>query len=370
MSATSPKVFTMTSGKRISIFSFFSGIGLLDLGFEEEGFDVCYVNEFHLPFLKAYEYSRIKLNKPTPKYGLDNRSIEDLLQKSALTKLKSAIETEHSLGHKVMFIGGPPCPDFSIGGKNKGADGDNGRLTSTYFKLIKKVKPDIFLFENVRGLFRTQKHRNFFDSEVKTLNINGYKVKYDLFNSIQFGVGQDRFRLICVGILKGSIKESAFNSFNLNNQAKYDHNLILKSNSEKNSLTLFKDEIPVELTVEYWFNKNKVESHPNSKHFFTPRAGLAKFKTVSEGDASKKSFKRLHRKQYSPTAAYGNNEVHIHPFEPRRISAAEALSIQSAPSNFYLPEDMTLTNMFKSIGNAVPFLMAKAIAKECKKLLS
>ena len=69
------------------------------------------------------------------------------------------------------------------------------------------------------------------------------------------------------------------------------------------------------------------------------------------------------RWRYSPTAAYGNNEVHIHPYKPRRISAAEALAIQSLPAGFVLPPDMSLTNMFKTIGNGVPYLAARGIAK-------
>lgn len=358
----------MNKSNGISVFSFFSGIGLLDLGFEVEGFEICYVNEFHKPFLDAYEYSRDQLQLEKPKYGFHCGSIEDLLEDKALTDLKKNVEKERKLGQKVLFIGGPPCPDFSVGGKNKGAEGDNGRLTSTYFELIKEVKPDFFIFENVRGLFRTQKHRNFFDSEVALLNKSGYRVKFDLFNSIQFGVGQDRFRLICLGALTSSLASETFENFDLQNQAKYDYNLILNSTRNVENLSLFNSEIPKELTVEYWFSQNEVDNHPNSTHFFTPRAALPKFKTLTEGDTSRKSFKRLHRHKYSPTAAYGNNEVHIHPTQPRRISAAEALSIQSAPKEFVLPADMTLTNMFKSIGNAVPFLMAQAIAREAKKL--
>ena len=123
------------------------------------------------------------------------------------------------------------------------------------------------------------------------------------------------------------------------------------------------DNIPVELTVEEWFKKNDVLNHPNAKHHFKPRAGLKRFMSVEEGDDSKKSYKRLHRWRYSPTACYGNNEVHLHPYKARRISAAEALALQSMPANFVLPADMSLTNMFKTIGNGVPYLAAKAIAK-------
>ncbi len=121
-----------------------------------------------------------------------------------------------------------------------------------------------------------------------------------------------------------------------------------------------------DLTVEYWFNKNKVENHPNSKQYFTPRAGLAKFLVIEEGDDSKKSYKRLHRWRYSPTAAYGNNEVHLHPYKARRISVAEALAIQSLPHNFEIPQDISLTDAFKTVGNGVPYLASLGIAESIR----
>src|SRR5207245_5072517 len=96
-------------------------------------------------------------------------------------------------------------------------------------------------------------------------------------------------------------------------------------------------DIPLDLTVEQWFRQNSVSEHPNAEHCFKPRAGLARFEAVEEGDDSRKSFKRLHRWRYSPTACYGNNEVHLHPYEARRISVAEALAIQSLPKEFELP---------------------------------
>jgi len=132
---------------------------------------------------------------------------------------------------------------------------------------------------------------------------------------------------------------------------------------KENSILPCPDAIPQELTVEYWFRKNDVLNHPNAQHYFQPRAGIKKFATIDEGDDSKKSYKRLHRWRYSPTACYGNNEVHLHPYKVRRISAAEALAIQSLPANFLLPDNMSLTNMFKTIGNGVPYLASKALAQ-------
>ncbi len=128
--------------------------------------------------------------------------------------------------------------------------------------------------------------------------------------------------------------------------------------------------MPKELTVQYWFDKNDVENHPNGKDHFISRAGLAKMQVVDEGDVSRKSYKRLHRWRYSPTVAYGNNEVHLHPFKPRRLTAAEALALQTLPKDFILPKEMTLSDKFKTIGNGVPFVMSKAIATTISEYLN
>jgi DNA (cytosine-5)-methyltransferase 1 len=78
----------------------------------------------------------------------------------------------------------------------------------------------------------------------------------------------------------------------------------------------------------------------------------------------------LHRWRYSPTAAYGNNEVHLHPYKARRLTVAEALAIQSLPKNFQLPPTMTLSDMFKTIGNGVPYLAACGLAHTVQDFLN
>ena len=123
------------------------------------------------------------------------------------------------------------------------------------------------------------------------------------------------------------------------------------------------------LTVEYWFQKNDVYNHYNSNDFFKPKS-MDRFNTIFEGDVSRKSFKRLHRWRYSPTAAYGNNEVHLHPYKARRISVSEALAIQSLPKEFKIPKTLSKSEMFKTIGNGVPYLLSKGLAREIKKFIN
>jgi DNA (cytosine-5)-methyltransferase 1 len=358
-----------------TIFSFFSGAGFLDLGFELSGYNVALVNELFLPFLDSYRHSREKLKINSAEYGYHNFSIEEYLEISKKIKLKELIKSARATNSVIGFIGGPPCPDFSIGGKNRGKEGDNGKLSAIFSEIICQQKPDFFLFENVKGLWQTRKHREFYEELKNKLSNAGYMITEKLVNSIEYGVPQDRERIFMVGFLadlmpsKNLIYKNHSLDFPWKKYQKYSRDSIFElpwptlNEFEEDSILLYSDKTFKELTVEYWFKKNDVLNHPNSTHHFIPRAGIKRFMTIQEGDDSKKSFKRLHRWRYSPTACYGNNEVHLHPYKIRRISAAEALALQSLPAKYSLPYDMTLTNMFKAIGNGVPYLLSFGIAQ-------
>jgi DNA (cytosine-5)-methyltransferase 1 len=347
------------------IFSFFSGAGFLDLGFEKSGYTIAYVNEIHKPFLYAYRYSRQKMHLPQPLYGYFEGDVEECFSGEEAIRLSGLVKATKLEGQPVGFIGGPPCPDFSVGGKNRGQHGKNGCLSQIYIDLICKQQPDFFVFENVKGLYRTIRHRAFFDGLKAQLIEAGYSLTERLINAIDYGAPQDRERIILFGVRQPKAKKH-IHKFNWFAHTLHGEGQALNfpwPSAEPISLTrLQPEQIPVELTIQHWFEKNAVSQHPNTQHQFKPKAGLLKFQTVYEGDDSKKSYKRLHRWRYSPTAAYGNNEVHIHPYLPRRISVAEALAIQSLPKEFELPADMTLSNMFKTVGNGVPFLAARGLA--------
>ncbi len=362
--------------RTINIFSFFSGAGFLDLGFETEPYyNIVYVNEFHKAFNDIYQYSRKKMGLPLPKYGHHVEDITELLQEDKLATLIELLRK--SKKEKITgIIGGPPCPDFSVAGKNKGKDGENGKLSGTYTKIICSTKPHFFLFENVKGLYRTAKHREFFEQLKDRFKKAGYCLTEKLVNAIEYGAPQDRERIILIGIHKSTVKQlnipvsgTELLDFPWDKYKPYQLDDIksrpwpIASPYNENSILPAPNGIIKELTVEYWWEKNDVEHHPNANMFFKPRAGIVRFNSKDEGDDKKKCFKRLHRWRYSPTAAYGNNEVHIHPYKPRRISVAEALAIQSLPKEYEIPPTVSLSDAFKTIGNGVPFLLAKGIAQ-------
>ena len=357
-----------------SVFSFFSGSGFLDLGFEMSGFSIDLVNEYSKAFINAYKYSRQRMNMAEPKYGYQNIDVNEYLNVRA-NELSGYIKAEHEAGNLVGFIGGPPCPDFSVAGKQKGRNGDNGKLSLSYIQLIIAQKPDFFLFENVKGLWKTAKHRAFYE-ELKMILTADYRMTNRLTNSIEFGAPQDRDRILLFGINRCSFPNLDTMKFPWKKHVTYDWKQVrsmhwpqtdvFAENSERECPA----DIPRELTVQYWFDKNDVAHHPNSGDCFVPRQGLSKMLVVEEGDVSKKSHKRLHRWRYSPTVAYGNNEVHLHPYHARRLTVAEALALQSLPTEFALPPDMSLTDKFKTTGNGVPYLMAKGIATTIRDYLN
>lgn len=363
----------------MELFSFFSGVGILDLGFQEAGFDIVFVNEYQRSFLSSYRYARKKRGYAYPKYGYHAGDINDYLTGNATVEFTEYIKDARQRGGEIGFIGGPPCPDFSVAGKNRGRDGDNGKLAKSYIEMILKYSPDFFLFENVKGLIKTKRHREYYE-ELKSNLIDGnYILSEKLVNALSYGVPQDRERIILIGVKKGCrlskriIYTNALFSFPWTSGLPYDASVVKTLAWPKNqrfkcdSKRKFRYRVPKELTVEYWFKSNKTGAHKNSKDVFMVKTGIAKIQEIEEGDTSRKSFKRLHRWRYSPTAAYGNNEVHLHPYKLRRLSVAEAMAIQSLPRWFCLPEDVTLTQKFKMVGNGVPFLLSYKIAMQIRE---
>lgn len=265
-------------------------------------------------------------------------------------------------------VGGPPCPDFSVGGKNRGHEGDRGKLTRVFIDRICELEPVFFLIENVKGLFRTQKHRSFLFGELWKLEEKGYAIDLTVLNALDLGIPQDRERVFIVGVKRSLVKKTHSRVIGRGERGWFPWPLDARFFGAKHrfpwpTISPFGSEpekpreIPSQLYVgPLLMNQKLLSGLPNGKDYFEPYS--EKFRWVSEGDDSRKCFKRLHRYRFSPTAAYGNNEVHLHPTLPRRLSVREALRIQSVPDSFALPPELSLTAKFKMVGNGVPVEMA------------
>ncbi len=364
------------SPEKIPVLSYFTGAGLLDLGFLEYNFNVVWRNENNASFVEGFEHGMSTLMGPSADHKIHNKdSITEL------TPRRVAREAFQNTARPATFgiIGGPPCPDFSNGGKNRGGDGDHGKLTEVFVDHILELKPTFFLLENVRGLFQTEKHKPYLYKLISKLHKH-YFTSLAILNALEYGVPQHRERLFLAGFKKKWLKDNTSFNFKLNGNGDWFPWPQKEHPDPKNSYQWpgqipFGGEpekpkdIPSELMVGTWICDPKLdlESLPNGQDQFLPKS--EKFGQINEGDDTRKSFKRLHRWRYSPTAAYGNNEVHLHPVHPRRLSVREVMRIQSVPDKYALPEHLTLTHKFKMIGNGVPVGLAKAVASSFDKIV-
>lgn len=375
----------------IPLLSFFAGAGFLDIGFLQAGFDIIWRNENNPSFIKGFEYALSNMNELNQNGNGKVHNIGSIVNIAANDVAREAF---HNLPRPEMFgiIGGPPCPDFSTGGKNRGREGDHGRLSQVYVSMINDLQPTFFLFENVPGLLRTKKHRQFLYELMKQLS-EKYFIDLDVLNALEYGVPQDRERLFLIGLQKNWIKYNmdcaAFMKcqawetilFSVNNicdykihqkerwfpwpEHSYEQAKVRYTWPERSPFGAEPEKpigIPDELMIgSFISNFDELALLPNGLERFEPRS--EKFGIIAEGDVSRKSFKRLHRWRYSPAAAYGNNEVHLHPTQPRRLTVREAFKIQTVPDTYAFPQDLPLSHKFKMIGNGVPIKLAQAVAE-------
>lgn len=166
--------------------------------------------------------------------------------------------------------------------ENRGRDGENGKLSGTYAELICEALPDFFLFENVKGLYRTARHREFFEELKKKFREYGYSLTEQLVNALEFGAPQDRDRIILIGFRQDIIERLHLRAENgclldfpweAHKQYKLDD---VKKKAWPNKtpykegvMTAAPNNVIEDLTVEHWWRKNDVTHHPNENMFFS-----------------------------------------------------------------------------------------------------
>jgi len=363
----------------IKILSFFTGGGFLDLGFERAGFNIIWTNEVNPAFADMYEHGIASWRKATGSTAgiakiSNRRSIADLTARGLVREA-----FPHGKPPLFGIIGGPPCPDFSFGGRNGGSQGEHGQLTMTFVELTCKIRPHFFLMENVAGLFRTKKHRIFLEEVIGLLEESGFAVDATLLNALELGVPQDRERLFVVGFRRNMLRKLLGANVPPGKRGWYpwpeEPRYVGAKQLQWPTINEFckpvgkPKNLPMELTVYPLLAGNPgPEALPNGTEFF--KAYSPKFQLRAEGDVFNKSFKRLHRYRYSPTAWYGNNEVHLHPWKPRRLSVREALRIQTVPDEYILPPEYSLSAKFKMTCNGVPCLMAEHLGRSISDFLN
>lgn len=200
----------------LPIVDLFAGCGGLSLGLERAGFKPVFVNELHPNAMSTYLLNRPHLDLGRPKNNAND--ILEITQKPGeLDALASRLQAEH--GEIGLVVGGPPCQGFSGIGHRRSFDIKKEDIPSNYLyremaKVIEAVAPRAFVFENVRGLLNSkwtpegEKGEIWEDVQKAFRSIKvkiggseyGYAISSQLVQAKQYGVPQNRPRIIMIGI--------------------------------------------------------------------------------------------------------------------------------------------------------------------------
>jgi DNA (cytosine-5)-methyltransferase 1 len=306
-----------------------------------------------------------------------------------------------------LIIGGPPCQAYSVVGRARSAVGMQGDrrnfLYLHYAVFLEKYKPGIFVFENVLGL-KSAGNGVYLKKMERLFLEKGYYMKLFTLEANNFGVLQNRKRIIIIGWLKNlyldipnleAIKQTT--NFEVKalfsdlpkiqaggGKAKYsiyrnDGNEYLKNSLIRNGIDILtlhmsrphsdQDKAIYRIAVEKW-NKNKerlnyndlpeeLKTHRNRNSFFD------RFKVVAANESYSQTV-------VAHIAKDGHYFIHPDIEQNRSISVREAARLQSFPDDYYfegVKEEANRTAAFRQIGNAVPPLMAQKIAEKIKEML-
>jgi len=320
----------------MKIASFFSGAGGLDLGFENAGFELAFANDNWSGCWKTFEKNH--------KLSISKKSITDISQ--------------DEIPKVIGFVGGPPCQSWSLAGAMKGINDSRGKLFYNYIKLIDKKKPLFFLAENVAGIL-SEKHYPEFMKIIAAFKKIGYNVSYRLLNAKDYGVPQDRKRVIVVGYHESLGKKFEFPK---PLSKKYTLKDVLMGLPKAMAATQYNktngDGINME-NHEYmnggfssiYMSRNRVRSWDEPS--FTIQAGGRH--APCHPQAPKMKFIEQNKRIFVP----GKENLY------RRLTVRECARIQTFPDNFkFYYRD--IADGYKMIGNAVPVKLAEVIADKIK----
>jgi len=307
------------SQRKFTVVSMFSGCGGMDLGFHG-GFTLFGRDYDLLPFevIWANEHNEAACRTYRKNLGVDIKC-EDVW--TAIDSIPQQAD---------VLIGGFPCQDVSVNGKRVGVNGKRTGLYKAMIEGIRRVKPKVFVAENVKGLLMKDGGASI-RQVISDFEELGYKVSYQLHDAANFGVPQTRERVIIIGLL--------------DNHREFVHP---SPDRTKESWVTAKAAIA---------DLESLEESPEFSHVWS-RAN----RSGEQGN------RRLvaDRPGYTIRAeCHGNIQYHYS--LKRRISMREAARIQSFPDSFIF--DARLRETERQVGNAVPPVLAWHVARAVEKYL-
>lgn len=393
--------------KKYKIASLFSGCGGLDLGFTG-GFEfinrtyeklptkVVFANDFDKDATSCYNANELLIS-----HGVECK-LEDIRNINA----KEIPDFD-------ILLAGFPCQPFSNAGNRKGVNDDNGR--GTLFEECERIikhkvdegkRPLAFVFENVRGILSSKMpDGTSVPNEIKTrMEKLGYSVSIKLVKASDYGVPQNRFRVLIIGVIssKGefdfSLMDKLISKYNIPSVANDTYGELLLGSILKNTeslpdseyweyskgtqqtidligacehgveiLELFDGKVNPKTLPEIVFEGRSWKNIPPEK--LSPR--FRKIYDNPQKYHSPKFFRRFAYGEINGTitaSAQPENCGITHPIYNRRYTVREIARIQSFPDNFIF-SSIPLQSRYKVIGNAVPPVLGWVVAKSLIEFL-
>jgi DNA (cytosine-5)-methyltransferase 1 len=306
-----------------TVISTFAGCGGSSLGYSMAGFRELLAVEWDDNAVETF-----KLNFPgVPVYHGDiaKLSVEECLQ---LTGLQP--------GELDIFDGSPPCQGFSTAGKRQ-LDDDRNQLFREYVRLLRGLRPKVFVMENVSGMVKG-KMKLIFAEVMRELKASGYRVKCQLMNAMYFNVPQSRQRLIFIGVRDDIEIEPS------HPKAERRQTIITLSGTRKNKHLLSEHEKQTSI-------KHKIRHKAKGNGF-----GYVELK---HSECAPTWPKTLMRSSSCPRFICGNN--HWLPSE-QELNTIGSYPLQYKFSGSYKQQ-------WQCIGNSVPPLFMRSIARHIRAVI-
>lgn len=381
---------------------FFAGAGGLSCGFSQAGYRICFANDFEDVCVRTYRFNHPELPSAS-------------VLKEDIRKIVSNIG-DYIHEDIDIVVGGPPCQSFSSANQRRIIDDPRNELYKYYIEAIKKICPKFVLMENVKGMLSVAGQ---VVEDYKSIRIkkNGkvytYDVSYRLLNAVNFGVAQSRERLIYLAVRNDiayskhvtpevlflEIEKACEGNPHYNLQSALEYIQPLDAPRVKGMTEVDDEKTGMKIGVNNYdscgnsylasINSGRSLSYTfNHKARYCSDVNYEIFKRLGQGeDATNPKiadimpysrrngiFKDKYFKLYADrpcrtiTAHLKMDCLsHIHPYQIRSITPREAARVQSFPDDYFFLGAYLKTYM--QIGNAVPVLMAKQIAKIIKKYI-
>lgn len=328
----------------VKIISLFSGCGGLDLGFKQAGFDIVYANDND-----KYVWDTFEKNAA---FTIDKRSLFDI----------PSTDIPKADG----IIGGPPCQSWSLAGSMKGINDKRGQLFYEYIRIIRDKQPKFFVAENVPGII-SKTHKGEFEKILKEMDALGYSVSYNLYDARDYGVPQERKRVIVVGYKRelGISFTPPEQTHSRSVHRTLDGKSLQKWPTLKEAISDLPEAVPA-------LGKNK--PNPRAK-FPNHEYMVGSFSTIYMSRNRRKTWEEQsftiqaggrHAPLYPgscPMEKVGTDQWIFSGNEYRRLTVREAARIQTFPDDFIFYYS-NVAQGYKMVGNAVPVKLAFNIAKK------